>query len=385
MNAYAVAVVGGGPAGLAASAELGRLGIASVVLERADAVGASWRGRYDRLRLNTCRWTSRLPHSRYARGAALFPSRDEMVSYLEDYARSHRLDVRLGTNVERIDRGDLGWVLSSSRGEQHADQVVVAAGYEHTPSIPAWPGRGRFQGRLLHAAEYRNADAFRGADVLVVGPGCSGMEIAFDLVEGGAGRVDVAVRTQPNIMLRQSGGLPGDLPALAMLRLPPRLADVPARLVRRLSIGDLRDYGLTPPAEGVFARQHREGKAPAIVDKEVIEAIRAKRIGIVAGLQSLEERDVILADGSRLQADAVIAATGYSRGLEPLVGHLGVLDERGAPRVHGGPPAAPGLHFIGYAPRPGQIGHMGREAARVAREIKREAEPRSQPAATAAE
>jgi cation diffusion facilitator CzcD-associated flavoprotein CzcO len=381
MNAHAVAVVGAGPAGLAVSAELGRLGIASVVLERADAIGAAWRGRYDRLRLNTCRWTSRLPGSRYARGAALFPSRDEVVRYLEDYASRHRLEVRLGTHVERIDRSDGGWVLSSSRGEHDAGQVVVATGYEHTPSIPAWPGRDRFQGRVLHAAEYRNADPFREADVLVVGPGCSGMEIAFDLAEGGAGRVDVAVRTQPNIMLRQSGGLPGDLPALALLGLPPRLADAPARLVRRLSIGDLSDYGLTPPAEGLFARHHREGKAPAIVDKEVIEAIRSRRVGIVAGLQSLEERDVILADGNRVQPDAVIAATGYSRALEPLVGHLGVLDERGAPRVHGGPPAAPGLRFIGYAPRPGQIGHMGREAARAARGIRREGEPQPQPTA----
>jgi hypothetical protein len=195
------------------------------------------------------------------------------------------------------------------------------------------------------------------------------MEIAFDLIEGGAREVNVAVRTQPNIMLRQSGAMPGDLPAIALLRLPARIADPPARLVRRLSIGDLSDVGLIPPAEGPFARHHREAKAPAIVDKEVIDAIKERRIGIVAGLQAFERHEVLLADGTRLGPDAVIAATGYSRGLEPLVGHLGVLDEHGAPRVHGGPPAAPGLRFIGYAPRPGQIGYMGREARRAAREI----------------
>jgi cation diffusion facilitator CzcD-associated flavoprotein CzcO len=221
-------------------------------------------------------------------------------------------------------------------------------------------------------AEYRNAEPFRGAEALVVGPGCSGMEIAFDLVEGGARKVNVAVRTQPNIMLRQSGAMPGDLPAIALLSLPPRVADIPARLVRRLSIGDLSDVGLLPPTEGLFARHHREGKAPAIVDKEVIDAIKERRIGIVAGLEAFEQRDVMLADGTRLEPDVVIAATGYSRGLQPLVGHLGVLDERGAPRIHGGPPAAPGLRFIGYAPRPGQIGYMGREARKAAREITNE-------------
>jgi cation diffusion facilitator CzcD-associated flavoprotein CzcO len=372
MSDQRVVIVGAGPAGLAVAAELAHSAVPSVVLERADAIAASWRGRYDRLRLNTCRWTSRLPHSRYAKGAALFPSRDEVVRYLEDYAERHGLDVRLGTRVERIDRADGRWTLHTSRGEDAAARVVVATGFEHTPSIPAWPGRERFQGRLLHAAEYRNADPFRGAEVLVVGPGCSGMEIAFDLVEGGAGGVRVAVRTQPNIMLRQSGGMPGDIPAIALLSLPTRIAEVPARLVRRLDIGDLSEYGLVPPAEGLFARLYREGKAPAIVDKEVIQAIKDRRIEIVAGLESFEERSVALADGSRIEPDAVIAATGYSRALEPLVGHLGVLDERGRPRIHGGPAAAPGLRFIGFEPRPGQIGYMGREARRAAKEIKAE-------------
>jgi cation diffusion facilitator CzcD-associated flavoprotein CzcO len=363
-----VVVIGAGPAGLAVAQELSRAGVPSVVLERADSIGASLRGRYDRLRLNTCRLTSTL-RSRYAKGTGLFPSRDEMVRYLADYAQQHNLDVRLGVRVDRIDRGDGDWRLQSSGGAQTVRQVVVATGYEHTPSIPAWPGRERFHGRLLHAAEYRNPESFRGDEVLVVGPGCSGMEIAFDLVEGGARLVNVAVRTQPNIMLRQSGAMPGDLPAIAMLSLPPRIADAPARLVRRLSIGNLRDYGLVPPAEGVFSRQRREGKAPAIVDKEVIRAIKQRRIGIVAGVRSLAEREVVLTDDTTLQPDAVIAATGFSRGLEQLVGHLGVLHEDGVPRVHGGPAAAPGLRFVGYTPRPGQIGYMGREARRAAGEI----------------
>jgi cation diffusion facilitator CzcD-associated flavoprotein CzcO len=364
-----VVIIGAGPSGLATAAELRRLGVRSVVLERADAVAAAWRGRYDRLKLNTGRWTSKLPRARYPRGTPLFPSRDQLVGYLEDYAARNALDVRLSAPVERIEREDGGWRVRSPAGDEPGEQVVVAAGFEHTPRIPDWPGRERFAGRLLHAAEYANADPFRGADVLVVGPGCSGMEIAYDLLEGGAARVWLSVRTQPNIMLRQSGGLPGDLPAIALLRLPPRIADRQARLVQRLTVGDLRPYGLTPPEEGVFSRSHREGKAPAIVDKEIIGAIKARRIEIVAALASIEDRAAVLADGARVAPHAIVAATGYGRGLEPLVGHLGVLDERGVPRVHDGPPAMPGLRFIGYTPRPGFIGHVGRIATRAAKEI----------------
>jgi cation diffusion facilitator CzcD-associated flavoprotein CzcO len=366
-----VVVVGAGPAGLASAAALGRAGLAATVLEQ-HSVGSSWRGRYDRLRLNTSRWTSTLPHSHYARGTGLFPSRDEMVKYLEHYAEENGLDVRLGTRVDRIEREGDGWVLTTSAGELRARHVIVATGFEHTPVIPQWPGRELFKGRLLHAGEYRNAEAFRGAEVLVVGPGCSGMEIAYDLAEGGAERVLVAVRTQPNIMLRQSGGLPGDLPAIALLRFPPRVADAPAKLIRRLSVGNLSAYGLTPPEEGLFARQHREGKAPAIVDKEVVQAIKDRRIEIVAGVSSLDVTAVQLADGKRIEPDAIISATGYRRALEEMVGHLDVLDERGAPRALRGEEAADGLRFVGYVPRPGQIAYMGREATRAAKAIARQ-------------
>jgi cation diffusion facilitator CzcD-associated flavoprotein CzcO len=372
MNDSDVVIVGAGPAGLAAGAELRRLGVRSVVLERSDALGASWRSRYDRLRLNTPRWTSTLPGSRYRRGTPLFPSRDEMVNYLEEYAQRNQLDVRSGTQVESVERSDLGWSVSTTAGGHHARQVVIAIGHQHTPQIPNWPGREAYRGRLLHAAEYRNPDEFRETDVLVVGPGCSGMEIAHDLAEGGAGCVWIAVRTQPNIMLRQSGGLPGDLPAIAMLRLPPRISDRMTGIVRRLTVGDLSRWGLVPPEEGIFSRHYREAKAPAIVDKDVIDSIKSGRIEVVGAVVSLDEAGAVLADGRRLEAGAIIAATGYGTGLEPMVGHLGVLDERGLPRAHGGPAAAPGLRFIGYQPRPGQIGELGREARRAASGIRSE-------------
>jgi cation diffusion facilitator CzcD-associated flavoprotein CzcO len=348
------------------------LEVPAVILERADRVADSWRNRYDRLRLNTCRWTSTLPDSRYPRGAGLFPSRDDMVGYLEEYANRNELDIRPGVRVESIDRVDGGWSVRTTGDTYTTPQVLVAMGHQHTPQIPDWPGRGEYRGRLLHTANYRNADEFQGASVLVVGPGCSGMEIAYDLAEGGARRVWLSVRTPPNIMLRQSGGLPGDLPARASLRLPPRLADSISGLVSRLTVGDLRQWGLTRPDEGIFSRMHRDAKVPAIVDKEVIDAIKSRRVEIVSALASLDASGVVLTDGTRLDAEAIIAATGYGSGLEPIVGHLGVLDERGYPSVQGGPAAAPGLRFIGYWPVPGQIGEMGREARRAAKEIKRE-------------
>ena len=122
-------VVGAGPAGLAAAAELGRAGVPAVVLERAEAIGAAWRDRYDRLRLNTSRLTSKLPAARYRPGTSRFPTRDEFVRYMEDYASHHELDVRHGTRVDRLDRDPDGWLARSSAGELAAAHVIVATGY----------------------------------------------------------------------------------------------------------------------------------------------------------------------------------------------------------------------------------------------------------------
>jgi cation diffusion facilitator CzcD-associated flavoprotein CzcO len=371
MSEHEAVVVGAGPGGLAVGAELRRAGVPAVLVERADSVASSWRGRYDRLRLNTSRWTSKLPRARYDRGTPLFPSRDEVVAYFEDYAARNELDIRLGTEVRRIDRVEDRLAVRTSSGDLTARHVVVATGHEHTPVIPAWPGAERFGGTVLHAAEYRNPEPFRGRDVLVVGPGCSGVEIAYDLAGGGAARVRLAVRTPPTFLLRAQGGLPGDIPAMALLKLPTRMADAQARFVSRMSVGNLTDHGLPAPEVGAMTRLKREGKAPTIVDKEMIDAIRDGRIEVVAGLAAFSEAGVELVDGSRVEPDVVIAATGYSTGLEPMVGHLGVLDDRGVPRVVGGHEAAPGVRFVGYVPRPGQIGAMGAEARRAARGIAR--------------
>jgi NADPH-dependent 2,4-dienoyl-CoA reductase/sulfur reductase-like enzyme len=372
-------VIGAGPAGLASAAELRRKGVPVVVLERADAIGASWRGRYDRLRLNSSRWFSKLPGGRYARGTAVFPSRDEVVGYLEAYAQRNAVKVRLNTEVQRIDPGSTGWIVRTSGGDVVAEQVIVAAGYEHTPFVPDWPGRERFHGPLLHAAEYRNPEPFRDGDVLVVGPGCSGMEIAYDLAEGGARKVSLAVRTPPNLLVRSPMG---PAFALALMRVRPQRADRIVNFIRSKEIGDLTEYGLPVPEEGTFSRLRRLGVAPAIIDKPVIQAIRDRRIEIVAGVQSLDDTGVGLADGTRIEPEAVIAATGYRCGLEPVVGHLDVLDDEGVPRAFGAEPAAPGLRFVGYVHLPAHLRHAGREARWAAKAVAFDLRARVGPAAS---
>jgi cation diffusion facilitator CzcD-associated flavoprotein CzcO len=373
MGEHQVAVVGAGPAGVSAAVALKDLGVTPLLIDRADAVGASWRGRYDRLKLNTGRQFSHLPNRKYPKGTPTFPTRDQIVEHLDRHAHEDGIELQLGSAVERIDKHNGGWRVSTSDGEIEARQVVVATGYEHSPFLPDWPGRDAFPGEVIHSADYRNPAPYAGKRVLVVGPGCSGMEIAHDVATNGAAKVWLAVRTPPNIIKRQGpAGLPGDVIATPLYHAPIKFADAFARFGRKMDFGDLSEYGLPVPEEGIFSRNARLGVAPAIVDTEVIDAIKAGEVEVVRGMESFDDGTAVLADGARIDPDVVIAATGYARGLEPLVGHLGVLDARGRPTVVGPRPAAPGLRFIGYIPRPSQIGATAKQARRAAKQIARE-------------
>jgi cation diffusion facilitator CzcD-associated flavoprotein CzcO len=370
MAEHDVVVIGAGQGGIASALALKDRGVAALVVDAADQVPARWQARYDRLRLNTSRPTSHLPGRRYPKGTPMFPTRDEVVEHIQGHARDAGLELLLGTRVERLSRGNGSWTVETGKGEIDARQVVIATGYENEPLVPAWDGRESFAGELIHSAEYRNADRFSSSRVLVVGAGCSGMEIAHDVATGGAAKVWLAVRTPPTIISREGpGGLPGDWIGTAMMYFPTRLGNASARFGSRQDFGDLSEYGLPVPEEGLMTRLRRDGTAPSIVDKEAIEAVKKGTIEIVAAVESLDAAGVILAGGSRVEPDAIICATGYRRALEPLVGHLGVLDERGRPAVEALTPAAPGLRFVGYTVRPDALGFMSRQAKRSARAI----------------
>ncbi|WP_282798157.1 NAD(P)/FAD-dependent oxidoreductase [Streptomyces sp. CC224B] len=370
-----VYVIGAGPGGLSVAAALRGRGVRAVVLERSDHVGASWRGHYDRLHLHTTRRLSALPGLAMPRSFGRWVARDDVVRYLEKYAEHHNLDVVTGVEVTRLERAPdgAGWLLRATGGRELAGRaVVVATGYNHTPHLPDWPGADSYPGELIHASSYRAPGPYAGKDVLVVGAGNTGAEIAVDLVEGGAARVRLAVRTAPHIVRRSTAGWPAQRSAVLCRRLPVPVVDGLGRVVARVSVPDLSAHGLPRPDTGLYSRV-REGAIP-VQDVGLIDAVRAGRVEPVAAVEAFEDGKVVLADGNRVGPDAVIAATGYRRALEPLLGHLGVLDARGRPRVHGArtAPEAPGLYFTGFTtPISGTLRELRLDAGRIARAVAR--------------
>lgn len=383
-------VCGAGAAGLASAACLKNAGVEVTVLERGEGVGDSWRRRYDALRLITLGTMSGLPGYRCSkRRYGEFPTRDDWVRYLEDYARHHELDIEFGVEVERVERANGGWRVRTSAGDREAPYVVMATGFDRAPYTPDWPGRESFAGELIHAYNYRDPEPYRGRDVLVVGAAATGAEISALLAEGGARRVRVAMRTPPNLIRRRWLGGPTNPSAVLLDHLPDRIADGMGRIGQRMMYGNLKKHGVPYAPLGIKSSIAQRLLGGAI-GEAFVPALKDGRIELVAAVEGFDGRDVLLADGSRIQPEAVICATGYRRGLDDLVGHLHVLDERGLPR--GYPtievPDAPGLFFVGYFSKvSGQLRQMRFEARRVARTVRRrratraEAPPRAARAA----
>lgn len=365
-------VVGAGPGGLAVAAELKRRGIAAVVVDRSDDVAAHWRRQHDSLSLNTARWSAHLPGLRIPRKAGRWPTRDDLVAYLEEYTEKKGLDVRFGVEVERLDPGPKGWRLKTSVGQLEAREAIVATGSCNGPLIPDWPGVEGFTGTLLHSMEYRNPTLYEGRDVLVVGSGNSGAEIATDLAEGGARNVWLSIRTPPNLLPRWTFVIPPELFSRLYAALPERAVDGSISAMRRLLVGDLTSYGLPKPARG-FYRTLLHSRVTPIVDIGLVSALKRGALSVVPAVEAFDGSDVVLAGGDmRLRPDALIAATGYNRCLEPLVGHLAVLDEDGMPRVHAGAncSTARNLYFIGFAhPSGSSLRELRVDARRLARAL----------------
>ena len=366
MEAREIVVVGAGSAGLATAALLRRQGPDPLVLEAGPEPGSAWRGRYNGLRLHTPRLLSGLPGRRMPRRYGRWVHRDDVISYLRDYAEAERIEVRTGVRVERIEPLGESWRVVTGAESLQARSVIVATGYNAVPLLPDWPGRANFSGEVLHSSDYRTPEPFRGRDVLVVGAGNSGADIAQEVADSGAARTRLSVRTPPQIVRRATLGVPAQLLGMAIRKLPQGWVDPVSKAIRRATIPDLAAQGLPRPKQGLRTAFLTTGTVP-ILDVGIVDAVRRGRVEVVPAVTAFADGGVLLGDGSRIDPEVVIAATGFRAGLEPLVGHLDVLGPRGLPRKTDGEPVLPGLWFVGFVPTlGGQLRDGSKAAAKVA-------------------
>ena len=363
-------VIGAGPAGLAVARELDyQHGIKALVLDRAAAPAISWRTRYENFRLNTAGFLSHLPGQRIPLNAGRWPTKEDMVRYFDHYVQRQNIALRLGCEVHRVDRADGFWQLDTSSGEIRTPAIVLATGNYNAPTIPAWPGLKRFNGKIVHSGDFTNAWPYRGRDVLVVGAGNSAADIAVQLANDGARRIWLAVRTPPHLVRRAIGPFPSDIFLELFSRVPARMVDPVISRMNRLLLGDLSAYGFERPPLGLKATVEKRGRIPTLAD-ELIDVVRVGRVEVVAAVKAIGSDSVILADGTSIAPQVIIAATGFGTDLERLVGHLDVLDEHGNPRGGFASHVGDGMFAIAYGiPPNGPLRAIRVNSTRLAREV----------------
>ncbi len=365
-NSCDAIVVGAGPAGLATAAALSARGLDAIILEKSDAVGSVWRRHYDRLHLHTDRARSGLPGLPMPKAYGRYPSRVQVVQYLEAYAAKFALKPVFNATVGAIRRDGRLWRAEAGQHSQSAPIVVVATGLADYPCSPSWPGMESFDGPVLHSSAYRNAAPFAGKRVLVVGYGNSGAEIALDLSEAGLD-VALAVRSPVNVIPREMFGQPILAWGLAGRLLPARVADKINAPLLRFAIGSIEKLGLKRSPKGPLQSIEEDGRVP-LIDVGTLDAIRDGRIKLRGDIASFTREGVEFKQSPAERFDAIILATGFRPDLRPLLPDArGVLSAAGAPLVSGRATAEPGLFFCGAIPSAlGQLRQIGIDATRIA-------------------
>ncbi len=360
-------IVGAGPAGLAVAALLTQAGVVSTLLEQ-RAVGASWRGHYERLHLHTARQFSGLPGLPMPRSFPRYPARQQVVAYLDAYAAHFGLQPCLGQRVTQARRAAGGWQVTTDTDTFTAPVLIVASGYSRVPRHPTWPGLDAFAGQVLHSSEYRNARPFAGQRVLVVGFGNSGAEIALDLHEHGA-RPTVSQRRPVNVLPRDILGVPTLALGILQRRWPAALADAVNAPVVRAAIGELAPYGLPRPRLGAISEIRREARVP-VFDIGTVALIRSGHLPVRPAVDHFTPSAAVFADGRQENFDTVVLATGFTPGLDWLQTTLPVLSRDGLPLRSGSPTHERGLYFCGFqVSSGGMLRDIGLEARQVTAHI----------------
>jgi cation diffusion facilitator CzcD-associated flavoprotein CzcO len=365
MNHSDAIIVGAGPAGLACAVSMVALGLSATVLEKADTVGSVWRRHYDRLHLHTDRGHSGLPGMAMPRSYPTYPSRKQVVEYLESYAAHFRIQPVFNTTVLKVARHGSQWMVDTNKAAVSAPVVVIATGWADFPYRPRWPGLDTFRGHLVHSSEYRNTSLYVGKRVLVVGFGNSGGEIALDLANAGIDTT-LAVRGAVQILPRDLLGIPILSWAIAQQSLPAGVVDFINAPVIRLAIGPIEHFGLTRATKGPRRMIEEDGRVP-LLDIGTLARIRDGSIKIRGGIDHFTPDGVIFADRAAQTFNAVILATGFRPDLRAMLPDVNaVLSQDGKPLVTGRATNEPGLYFCGFVASPtGQLREIGLEATRI--------------------
>ncbi|KAL5728146.1 indole-3-pyruvate monooxygenase [Ranunculus cassubicifolius] len=332
-----VAVVGGGPSGIATSACLNRLSIQNILFERENCLASLWKTKtYDRVHLHLAKQFCQLPYMPFPSSYPTYLPKSQFIHYLDSYASHFNVNPSYNRVVEsaEFDKVQGKWIIkvtnkkSNEVGIYLAKFLVVATGETCDPYTPNVEGINTFTGEVMHSTLYKSGKPYSNKSVLIVGSGNSGMEIALDLSNYSA-KPSVIVRNPIHMVNREM------LYMGMVLRkyISIHIIDFILLWMSKFIYGDMTKYGITRLKEGPFVMKEKYGTYPAI-DVGTLKRIRSGKIQVLPSIKQIEGNVVEFANEKVYVFDAIVFATGFKRSINKwLKGDRNLLDQDGVPKL----------------------------------------------------
>ncbi|SEF20416.1 putative flavoprotein involved in K+ transport [Amycolatopsis pretoriensis] len=338
-----VVVIGGGQGGIALGARLRQLGVPHVVVDRYARPGDQWRGRYKSLCLHDPVWYDHLPYLDFPRTWPVFAPKDKIADWLEMYTKVMEVNYWSSTTCKSAsyDEETQEWTVVLDRDGEEAvlrpKQLVLATGMSGKPNVPVLPGQDRFRGEQHHSSKHPGPDAYRGKKAVIIGSNNSAFDICGALWEAGAD-VTMVQRSSTHIVKSDSlmdlglgdlyseralaAGMTTQKADLTFASLPYRIMHTFQQPVyaaikerdqefydRLEAAGFRHDWG--DDDSGLFMKYLRRGSG-YYIDVGAADLVANGDVKLAHGqVASLTETSVVLEDGTELEADLVVYATGY--------------------------------------------------------------------------
>ncbi|KAL0013951.1 hypothetical protein SO802_001020 [Lithocarpus litseifolius] len=370
-------IVGAGPSGLAAAACLKQRDVPSLILERADCIASTWQHRaYDRLRLHLPKQFCELPLMKFPKNFPTYPTKEDFVSYLQDYANHFDIQPVFNKTVVSAEFDQICgfWRVTTTGSEKEETEyvcqwLIVATGENAEEVVPQFEGMNQFDGTIAHTSVYKSGEKYSGKSVLVVGCGNSGMEVCLDLC-GNNARPSLVVRDSVHVLPQQMLGTSTFGLSMWLLNwLPTRLVDHFLLLMSRLMLGDTSRFGLNRPEIGPIELKSKSGKTP-VLDVGTLAKIRTGNIKVCKAVKRLTRHAVEFVDGKVENFDAIILATGYKSNVPSWLKESDMFSNKdGLPRkpFPNGWKGEGGLYSVGFTKR-GLLG-TSLDARKIAEDI----------------
>jgi putative flavoprotein involved in K+ transport len=342
---WPVVVIGGGQSGLAAGYFLKQTNTEFIILDENNEVGASWMKRWDSLHLFTPSQYDGLPGMKFPLQRNSFPNKNEMAFYLSDYARKFSLPIQSKIKTTKISRVDGFFVIQTDKETYHADKVVVATGTHPAPKTPHFTDELSTDIFQIHSSDYKNPEMIPEGDVLVVGAGTSGVEIAIEMSE----HKKTYISGTPNF------------------HIPDNVFKYAGRFYWWFTNHVLT---IKTPIGRKAKEKILKGGGPLIsVSVKDLDKAGVKRLPRVKGVK---DGLPVLQDDTILPVNTVIWCTGFKPDFSWI--DLDILDKNGWPLTNRGISIKQkGLYFVGipfqYGLASGFVGGVGRDAEFVVRNL----------------